>query len=144
MEYQRFFLRGFELTSGLNVNFLKSKHFGLNVKDPLLQAALSFLHCSVGLLPFTFLGILIGVNPIRKGTWNSILDKFQRRLAAWRGKKLSFCYRILFINSVLNGFAVHFFSFFKVLKLVINEIIKYQSSFLWGGMEGRSKTTWLS
>lgn len=55
-----------------------------------------------------------------------MLEKFQSRLPSWRGTKLPFGGRIVLISSVLNSLIVHFFSFFKAPKLVINEMIKYQ------------------
>ncbi|XP_050909428.1 uncharacterized protein LOC127123232 [Lathyrus oleraceus] len=54
------FLRGFELVSGL-------------------RATASFLSCGFHFLPFVFLGIPIGMNPIRKGYWIPMVSKLKRR-----------------------------------------------------------------
>ncbi|XP_058725510.1 uncharacterized protein LOC131596787 [Vicia villosa] len=56
-------LRGFELMSGLRINFSKSNIYGINVGDWFLEAASSFLSCKVSSLPFKYLGIKVGGNP---------------------------------------------------------------------------------
>lgn len=61
----KYILRGFELISGLRVNFHKSKVYGIHASQYFLQAASTFLSCIVGLLPFKFLGMPIGANPRR-------------------------------------------------------------------------------
>jgi hypothetical protein len=47
-------LRGFELVSGLRVNFHKSCLIGVNVSADFLRMASSFLNCKVGSIPFMF------------------------------------------------------------------------------------------
>lgn len=62
-------LRGFELVSGLKVNFHKSCIYGVNVGSEFLLAAGNFLSCSTGNIPFTYLGLPIGANPRKASTW---------------------------------------------------------------------------
>ncbi|MCI30788.1 LINE-1 reverse transcriptase like, partial [Trifolium medium] len=38
-------LRGFELVSGLKINFVKSKLIGIHVEETMLEAGASFLTC---------------------------------------------------------------------------------------------------
>ncbi|XP_058753509.1 uncharacterized protein LOC131626685 [Vicia villosa] len=78
-------LRGFELCSGLSVNFSKSKILGFNVEMDFLQAASDFLFCAISPFPFQFLGISIGCNPRRKSAWSLITTKLRNMLALWRG-----------------------------------------------------------
>lgn len=59
-------LRGFELVSGLRVNLSKSRLVGVNLEADLVQAASNFLNCMVGSSNFSFLGIPIGVNHMRR------------------------------------------------------------------------------
>src|SRR4051812_24416755 len=58
-------LRGFEIASGLGVNYHKSSLIGINSNPHFLGAAANFLVCKVENRNFTFLGILIGGNPRR-------------------------------------------------------------------------------
>lgn len=53
-------LWGFEMVSGLKVNFHKSCLMGVNVSAEFLGMASSFLNCKVGSLPFMYLGLPVG------------------------------------------------------------------------------------
>lgn len=55
--------RGFELVSGLLVNFLKSVFYGIGTNQRLDEPAANFLSCRVASPPFHFLGLLVGVSP---------------------------------------------------------------------------------
>lgn len=109
-------LRGFELASGLKVNFAKSNIFGLNVDDQFLHAASVFLFCCIGRIPFKFLGIPIGANPRRCSTWAPKVESMARRLASWKGQHLSMGGRVTLINSVLTSLPLYFCLFIKSLK----------------------------
>jgi hypothetical protein len=54
-------LRGFEMVSGLKVNFLKSCLLGINVSDDFLVMATNFLNCQRGSIPFKYLGLRLGL-----------------------------------------------------------------------------------
>ncbi|CAK8534793.1 unnamed protein product [Lathyrus sativus] len=122
-------LRGFELLSGLKVNFSKSKVIGVNLDDGFLEVASNFLSCATTSLPFNFLGIPIGANPRRKITWEPLVTKIRNKLSLWRGKHISFGSRLTLINSVLNSIPVFLFSFYCAPKLVLQEIINIQRAF---------------
>jgi hypothetical protein len=62
-------LRSFELVSGLKINFSKSSIVWINLDDDFVEAASTFLSCSIGSIPFKFLGIPVGANPRRSSTW---------------------------------------------------------------------------
>jgi hypothetical protein len=56
-------LRGFELSSGLKVNFWKICLMGVNVSSHLLDMACNFLNCKHGTIPFYYLGLPVGRIP---------------------------------------------------------------------------------
>lgn len=53
-------LHGFEMISGLKVNFHKSKLCRICVGDWLMEGALNFLACDIDEIPFKFLGVKVG------------------------------------------------------------------------------------
>lgn len=63
-------LRCFELTSGLNVNFNKSKLASIAVDPGLEQRFAAILNCKFIETPFVYLGIPIGARPdtVKQGT----------------------------------------------------------------------------
>jgi hypothetical protein len=74
-------LRGFELASGLKVNFWKSCLVGINVPNEFLDMASGFLNCRVGRTPFKYLGLPVGANPHLYSTWVPLLEVIKKRLA---------------------------------------------------------------
>ncbi|MCI18658.1 LINE-1 reverse transcriptase like [Trifolium medium] len=67
-------LRGFEMASGLKVNFWKSSLSGVNVSNDFMNMASTFLNCRVGGIPFKYLGLPVGANPKLMSTWKPMLD----------------------------------------------------------------------
>ncbi|GAU48536.1 hypothetical protein TSUD_282880 [Trifolium subterraneum] len=136
-------LRGFELVSGLKVNFVKSKLYGINVDANFLAAAASFLDCSFDSIPFKFLGIPVGANPRRRETWKPIVESLAKRLSSWNGRNLLIGGRVTLINSVLSSLPLYFFSFYKAPRCIINQLVRLQRNFLWGGGTEVKKICWV-
>ncbi|MCI14830.1 LINE-1 reverse transcriptase like, partial [Trifolium medium] len=76
-------LRGFELSSGLKVNFWKSCLIGVNVPPVFMENACNFLNCKQGAIPFNYLGLPVGANPRRASKWDPLVDKLRSRLQSW-------------------------------------------------------------
>jgi hypothetical protein len=88
-------LRWFELISGLKVNFSKNNIFGVNVHNSFLEGAVSFLHCKVRSLPFTYLGLPVGADPRKESTWKPVLLAIENRLSSWKNKFVSLGGRVV-------------------------------------------------
>lgn len=58
-------LRGFELVSGLGVNFWKSNLYAININKNFTEVESNFLSNKVADIPLNFLGIKVGSNPMR-------------------------------------------------------------------------------
>ncbi|CAJ2637710.1 unnamed protein product [Trifolium pratense] len=136
-------LRSFELVSGLKINFVKSKLYGLNVDTRLLKAGSSFLSCRSEVIPFKFLGIPVGANPRRRETWKPVVDAMNKRLNTWSCRLLSYGGRITLINSVLASLPLYYFSFFKAPCCILKQLVRIQRNFLWGGGEMDKKLCWV-
>ncbi|XP_058783599.1 uncharacterized protein LOC131658308 [Vicia villosa] len=106
-------LRGFEVVSGLGVNFHKSRIVGFNLSKHFMGAAANFLGCKVEDNSFLFLGIRLGSNHKRISWWKPLIDKLKDPLAAWKGRFLSFGGRITLVKSVLSSLSIFQLSFFK-------------------------------
>lgn len=77
-------LRGFELISGLKINFSKSNVFYVNIGDWLVNSPTSFLSCKRGDYRFLFLGIVMEESPRKKKVWMKVLNNFKNRLSLMR------------------------------------------------------------
>ncbi|XP_019433997.1 PREDICTED: uncharacterized protein LOC109340726 [Lupinus angustifolius] len=137
-------LKCFELVSGLRINFHKSQFIGINSDEDFVQMAVHKLFCCVGSVPFKFLGILVGANPMRIATWSPVIESFKKRLSSWQHNLISFGGRVTLIKLVFNSLSIYFFSFFKAPVAVILELEKIQRRFLWGRGEDRRGVHWVS
>ncbi|KAK2385146.1 hypothetical protein QL285_072415 [Trifolium repens] len=136
-------LRGFEMTSGLKVNFWKSGLCGLNVTPIFMEMACNFLNCRLGTIPFKYLGLQIGANPKCVSTWDPLLEHLRKRLFSWRNKYISLGGRIVLINAVLNSIPIFYLSFYKLPTSVWKKVVRIQREFLWGGVKGGKRISWV-
>jgi len=136
-------LRGFELVSGLKVNFHKSCLIGVNVPTDFMDMASSFLNCRKGTVPFMYLGLPVGANPRRVETWESLVEQLRRRLFSWGNRYISLGGRIVLLNSVLNSIPILYLSLMKMPARVVKMIVALQRNFLWGGGMGRRRLCWV-
>jgi hypothetical protein len=136
-------LRGFELASGLKVNFWKSSLIGVNVDNSFLELASTFLNCRRGELPFNYLGLPVGASPRRMSTWEPMIEKIRRSLNTWGNKHISFGGRLVLINSVLNSIPIFYMSYMKMPVQVRKKAVRIQRDFLWGGVNGKKKISWV-
>jgi hypothetical protein len=137
-------LCGFELSSGLKVNFWKSCLMGVNVPPSFLDLACNFLNCKRGAIPFSYLGLPVGASPRRCATWDPLIEHIRKRLRSWGNRHVSLGGRIVLINSVLNAIPIFYLSFMKIPASVVKKIVRIQRDFLWGGLKGDTKICWVS
>ncbi|MCH80987.1 LINE-1 reverse transcriptase like [Trifolium medium] len=136
-------LRGFELASGLKVNFWKSSIIGVNVPNDFMAMAATFLNCRIGKTPFKYLGLPVGANPRLMSTWKPMLDVIRGRVGSWGNKYLSFGGRIVMVNAILNAIPIFYLSYLKMPVNVWKEVVKIQRKFLWSGLSNRRKISWV-
>lgn len=103
-------LYGMTFLMGLRCHFYKSPLVGINISPTWLEDAASRLHCEIGSLPFTYLGLPIGENPRKSSTWQTVLDALRNRLSDWKNKLLSVGGRVVIIKSLLSALLVYFVS----------------------------------
>lgn len=82
-------LRVFELSLGLGVNFHKSSLIRINVEPYFLQQVEEFLHCKIESLPFRYLQLPVGANPISESTWELLLNLVRKRFNSWSHRYVS-------------------------------------------------------
>jgi len=136
-------MRSFKLVSSLKVNFFKRKFGAIGVEKKVVERYAEILNCRRLSILFIYLGILIGANPRREETWKRVINKFEKKLALWKHKSLSFSGRVCPINSVLTSLPLFFLWFLECL-LVYLKIERIQRTFLWGGNAELEKISWVS
>ncbi|KAL8485597.1 hypothetical protein ACS0TY_027764 [Phlomoides rotata] len=125
-------LRPFELASGLKVKFSKSKLYGLNVTEQIMEETTNILDCDRGSGAISYPGMRIEMNHNKKENRNVIVEKIKSRLPAWKGKNISLGGRATLIQPVLSAIPIYSSSFFSFPKSSLLDIIRVQREFSLG------------
>ena len=126
-------LRCFELSSGLTINMSKSKLYGFGVQNCELELVARSFNCSIGSLPFSYLGLPVGASMARESNWKPIIEKFQAKLSRWKASTLSFGGRLTLCKAVLSSLGSFYFSIYKAPAKVIKILERIRMRFFWGG-----------
>ncbi|GAU21182.1 hypothetical protein TSUD_10990 [Trifolium subterraneum] len=86
---------------------------GINIVDSWLAEAASVLGCTVGVIPFMYLGLPIRGDPRRLSFWDPVLNRIRNRLSSWKSRYLSFGGRLVLLKFVLTSLPVYALSFFR-------------------------------
>ncbi|KAF5821202.1 putative RNA-directed DNA polymerase [Helianthus annuus] len=137
-------LRCFFVSSGLKVNFDKSKLYGVGVDIEGVKEMAGSINCQYGEFPFVYLGLPVGAQMNRITSWKAMVDKFNSKLSAWKAKSLSFAGRVTLVKSVLGSLAIYYLSLFKAPSGVINTLEGIRRKFLCGGASMVKKIRWVA
>ncbi|KAM0033825.1 hypothetical protein Hdeb2414_s0016g00490411 [Helianthus debilis subsp. tardiflorus] len=103
----------------------------------------SSLNYEVGSLPFTYLGIPIGVNMKRAKFWSPVVEKFKSKLSKWKERYLSFSGRVTMAKSVLGSLPSYYLSLSVAPKCILNKLESIRRDFVWGFFETNKKLRWV-
>lgn len=132
-------LNCFHISSGLKVNYHKSRLFGIGACGEELARMAQVIGCQKSSFPFTYLGVPVGANMGLKKNWRPIVEKFQSKLSSWKAKSLSFGGRLTLIKSVLGSLPTYYLSLFKAPLGVLDTLEKIRRNFLWAGGVDKNK-----
>ncbi|KAK1264649.1 hypothetical protein QJS04_geneDACA024279 [Acorus gramineus] len=62
--------------------------------------------CLTGAFPTKHLGLPLLKGRMRKEHWDPLIDRFERRLAGWKGKLLSWGGRLTLLQAVLSNLPI--------------------------------------
>jgi hypothetical protein len=121
----------FEQLSGLKINYHKSEIYCFGQAKEAENEYKNLFGCEVGSFPLKYLGIPIHYLKLKNSEWKPIEDRFERKLANWLGKLLSYGGRLILINSVLTCLPMFMLSFFEIPKGVRKRLDFFRSRFFW-------------
>jgi hypothetical protein len=88
-----------------------------------LAEAMAVLGCSVGRIPFVYLGLPIWGDPRRLSFWDPVVNRIRSSFAGWKSRFLSFCGRLVLLKFVLYSLHVYAISFFRASSSIISYIL---------------------
>lgn len=100
-------LNTFPASTGLKINFNKSSMIPLNVDTEKVEHLSMLFGCSVGNLPFTYLGLPLGTTRPKVIDFAPLVDRVERRLSATTAL-LSYGDRLTIVNSVLSSLPTYY------------------------------------
>lgn len=125
--------RCFQLVSGLKINISKSMLVGVGCSEDIIHALADLVHCKVGRLPISNLGLPIGTKPRSKALWDPLIGKIEKRLSSWKNQHLSLGGRIALIKACLSNIPVYYMSLFKMPTAMVRKVDCIRMNFLWEG-----------
>ena len=129
----------FEQLSGLKINFHKSEIFCFGKSADVQDEYCRIFGCDVSSLPFKYLGIPIHYRTRLNKEWKPVEDIFERKLASWAAKMLSYGDRLVLINSVLTSLSMFLLSFFRIPVGVRKRLDYFRSRFFWQSDQHKRK-----
>ena len=117
-------LQDFSTSAGLNVNYAKSMLVPINVEENRTNLLAQLFGCAVGSLPFTYLGLPLGLTKPKVIDFLPLVTKCERRLA-FTSSFLSQAGRLEVTNSIFTPFSKFFMSSFRLHKTVIKRVDSY-------------------
>lgn len=98
------------------------------------------LGCQIGQPPSIYLGLPLDTKHMGI-FWNSLVDRFNGKLAGWKGTLLSQASKIQLFKSSLQSLSIYTLSLFKIPGKFADAIKKIQKAFLWSGVEEKKRTS---
>ena len=97
----------------MKINFHKSELYCFGKAKEQQEEYRRIFGCESGSLPFRYLGIPIHYRKLRNKEWKTVEDRFEKKLAAWVAKMLSYSDRLVLINSMLTSLPMFYYPFLK-------------------------------
>ena len=88
------------------------------------------LGSDIGSLPATYLGLPLG-NRTLDSFWNSIIDRFNKKLSGWKGSSLSQAGKCTLVKSIFQNHPTYALRFFGIVTKHVEIMLKIQRDFLW-------------
>lgn len=121
-------------STGLRVNYSKSCMIPLNLDGDKTQSLALTFGCSVGSLPFTYLGLPLSCHKPKVIDFSPLTDRIERRLVA-TSAFLSYGDRLTLVNSVLSAMPTYYMCSLQLPVAVIENIDRARRHFLWRGKD---------
>jgi hypothetical protein len=119
---QLFFLKAilnsFATSTGLRVNYNKSSMYPINVNPEKMEILSRTLNCQTCAMPFTYLGLPLGLSKPRLQQFLPLIQRIKKRLSC-TSNFLSHAGRLELVNSVFSALPTFFMCTLKIPRSII-------------------------
>ena len=129
LKFMSWILMWFEAMSGLKINLNKSEIIPIGLVTNAAELALE-MGCKIGSLPTSYLGLPLGAKHKALGVWDSIEERFRKRLTSWKAQYISKGSRITLIRNTLSSLPIYYLSLFRIPQKVCTRLERIQRQFL--------------
>jgi hypothetical protein len=126
------FLQRFSNSTSLTVNYSKSLKVPINISDDNVFVLAQTFGCSIGSLPFTYLGLPLGLSKLKVDDFLPLVTRCERRLVSTT-IHLSQAGRLQMTNAIFSALPTFYLCTFKVHQIVIDQINECRKHCLWRG-----------
>jgi hypothetical protein len=133
----RVILSLFEKVSRMKINFHKSEIIPLNLEPESVHEISHLLHCPVGSLPFSYLGVPIHFERLRRGDLQPVINKLIKKIAGWRDRLMAYSSRLTLIKTCLSSVSIYLMTFIKFPKWTIRLVETQMAHCLWTTSEDK-------
>lgn len=122
-------LLGFEMLSGLKINFSKSKLYGFN-NSGFNNSAVDIhewaqdIGCQTGDDSFQYLGLDLAKSLNKVQFWDPLMAKVKKKLAGWKSRSISRAGRVVLLQGPLDSVPMYWFNMYFMPKSVENNLEK--------------------
>lgn len=137
-------LLGFEIISGLKINFLKSEVIAMGMEAQEDHRVANLLNCKLGGFPIKYLGLPISDRHISIHEWEPLYSKVANRVSPWRGRFMSSVARLIMTNSSLSSLPMFTMGMFLLTDSLHAKLDIPRSQFFGKELGASGNTTWLN
>jgi hypothetical protein len=123
-------LNTFADSTGLKVNYSKSSLMPINMDGTRLSHFANTILCKTGSLPFTYLGLPLGITKPTLEHFLPMVSRVERRLGGI-ADFLDYGGKLLMVKSVLSSLPIFFMCCLDIPVSVKEQLIKYMRHCLW-------------
>jgi hypothetical protein len=121
----------FEKLSGMRINYHKSNLILINLEEEETQTYAKCFCCKIGKFPFTYLGVPLHHERLRREDIQPVVDKVMKRIVGWKGRLLSYGARLALLKACLVSIPIYLMSIIKFPKWAIEAINSQMANFFW-------------
>src|ERR1041385_6438773 len=122
----------FHASTGLKVNFNKSSLIPLNVDEAMTAHLAEVFECSIGQMPFAYLGLPMGTTRPKIQDLMPLVDRVERRLPA-SSAMLNQGARLQLLNSVISSMPIYHLCSLAIPQGIFKQLERIQKQCLWRG-----------